>query len=313
MKGDIEKLMQAIDLPVSTEDQEQMKKGMLQREMVLRLADAPAPYRYYTVNYDGFVHVAQQVMADRNNLIFDWWNIDVLETGVDPNTWTAWAMVKMTASLFGQTRSITQRGVNKVTIRKDSDRPTGEEKEQAIKSAISDGMKKCSSWYGVFSHVFRGDVVAVLPKRDDKKEATNEQYIKLINHFKLREKDVYYGIPILPDKFKDFYSKMGWEDGIFQADFINVCYKKQVGVQSSNQDRQTISQHQAKYIRKLAHQIDSEASDDDIMLAISRHLREIHQIELPADAQIEDIPKEHYQKIVFFWKSYIEKRNRKVS
>jgi hypothetical protein len=316
MNWDIEKLMQAIDLPGSTEDQEKMKEGLLQREMVMRLADAPAPYKYYEVNYDGLVYVSQQVIADRNNRIFDWWNLEVLEVGVDQNTWTAWAMVKMTASLLGQTRSIMQRGVNKVTILKDNDCPSGDDQEQAVKAAISDGMKKCSSWFGIFSHVFRGDIFAILPHRNKEKKdiATNEQYIKLLSHFNLRGKEYYHGIPILPDEFRGYYVKMGWKDGIFKKDFLEVCYKNQ-GNSEGKQPRaasktsgQTISKHQADYVRKMARRVKSEASDEEIMRAISRHLREVHSINLPENARIEEIPKDYGQIVIDFWREHANKR-----
>lgn len=188
-----------------------------ERKVFYSRADEPFEYRHYQVNFDGVIYLPQQVMVDRNNWLFDSWNIIKGQHEICRSSWSVGVQVRMTAKIGGIERSIDQYGANKITVKKNQTEPTNDDLEQAIKSAISDGMKKCSSWLGVGSHVYRGEVKAILPNRCKDKIARNREYNYFIQALGLDEGDHYHGLAVLPDSFRKFYEEKGWT-GLFRSD-----------------------------------------------------------------------------------------------
>lgn len=260
-----------------------------QRKQFFQLADEPFDYRFYKVNYDGQVYVPQQVIVDRNNLLFDKWNIYKGPHEVCRSSWSVGVKVTMEVRILGTQRIIEQYGANKITIRTGQSEPSNDALEQSIKSAISDGMKKCSSWLGIASHVYRGDVKAISAGRKNN-TATNPEYKYFIEKLGLNEYDFEHGLAVLPDSFKDFYEAKNWE-GVFNSDVIglrnenrnqnnssNNISKRRFNQsqshrkESKNENTEGLSRRQIELIKEISSEIRPGISDKEIAANINGRL-----------------------------------------
>lgn len=107
-----------------------------------------------------------------------------------------------------------------MTINRGEQEPKPQATEDAKKSAISDCLKKCASWFGVASDVYKRKVKAIKPQKSD--GTPNALYQSLVQKFNLNSFDYKNGIVILPNSYKKFYADQGWEDGIFESDLQEV-------------------------------------------------------------------------------------------
>jgi len=104
-----------------------------------------------------------------------------------------------------------------MTILREASEPTAQDRMDCKKSAVSDSLKKCAAWFGVASDVFKGFIDVIKPQKFD--GTNNPLYNRLVSAFSFV--DPYglhrYGIPILPDSYREYYQEKGWQ-GIFKSD-----------------------------------------------------------------------------------------------
>ncbi|MFT9848373.1 hypothetical protein [Aneurinibacillus sp. REN35] len=266
---------------------ESYKQQMMEKERWLKLADAPFPYHHYKVNYDGNIYIAQQCIADRNGLLFEQFHYEAEEAQVDTDTWSVGVWVTVQAVINGREHRVRQYGVHTASKLRGEAKPSGDAIGQAIKSAVSDGMKKCSSWLGVAAHIYRGEVIAIRANRDKDGQPQSKFYLQNIEKFRLSEYDHKYGIPVLPDSFRSFYEQMGWTDGIFYSDVFDFNRKQAPRrEQTKNEIEQPetereesegkhpgfINEMQANYLRGLIHDFNANAQEAEIVQAMIAYL-----------------------------------------
>lgn len=279
----IENIAQSLEIELP----DSYKQQIMEKERWLKLADAPFPYRHYKVNDDGNIYISQQCIADRNALLFEQFQYEAEDARVNTDTWCVGVWVKVRAVINGKEHSVRQYGVHTISKLRGEAKPGGDALEQAIKSAVSDGMKKCSSWLGVAAHIYRGEVISIRANRDKDGQPQSRFYIQNLEKFGLSEYEYKYGIPVLPDSFKVFYEKMGWTDGIFYSDVFDFRDKHSVSRDESrkaerNQERSEeeigsenpafINEMQANYLRSLIHDFNENAQEGDIVQAIIAYL-----------------------------------------
>ncbi|MED0677636.1 Rad52/Rad22 family DNA repair protein [Aneurinibacillus thermoaerophilus] len=198
------------------------------------LLNAPFKYEEYGVNYEGHVYIGQQSVADRLNEVFGifGWEHKVIETKVDHELHTVSVFGRL--SIFDESYdrwiSREQFGDNVMNIRRNENEPTGQATENAKKAAVSDSLKKCASWFGLASDVYKGVVFAI--------KSGNFIFTKLATEFNLDVSEFgkyRHGIPILPDNYMDYYAARGWH-GIFYSDFLRIQSKS---VNPNAKDSQT--------------------------------------------------------------------------
>ncbi len=213
----------------------------------------PFEYSEYGVNYEGNVYVGQQSVIDRLNTVIGYqnWEHEPKEIKVNMDIFSVSVLGTMRVYDVETDRwvSRTQFGNDTMTILQNETEPRAQAIEDAKKSAISDSMKKCASWFGVASDVYKGKVTAVRPKKHDNTD--NMIYQALLNKFNLNAYDHRYGIVILPNSYKEFYKEKGWNDGIFQSDLqevINEFYGR-----SQQTDRAKNNQNQKGYEQNSFH------------------------------------------------------------
>ncbi|MDQ0255519.1 hypothetical protein J2S74_002901 [Evansella vedderi] len=201
----------------------------------------PFEYENYGVNYEGIVYVGQQAVADRlNDVIGPFnWELEIVEQNIDMQNYSVSVLGRLKAYDPETDRWIsrTQFGNDTMTILKNNSAPLPQAIEDAKKSAISDALKKCASWYGCASDVFRGKVTAI--KRETKNGDENKAYRALVNNFGLDTYSPLFknGIVILPDSYREYYVSKGWQ-GIFQSDLDNAFKSGNTGQQNhQNQNR----------------------------------------------------------------------------
>jgi hypothetical protein len=327
--------IEKLALSLGVELPENLTKRLQEKENWLRLADAPFPYRHYKVNYDGSIYISQQCIADRNALLFDQYRYDAEEAQVNTDRWSVGVWVRMHAVINGVEHSIRQYGVNMVNKLRTEVKPSGDTVEQAIKSAVSDGMKKCSSWLGIAAHIYRGEVISIKPNRDQEGRVQSKFYMQTLEKFGLSEYNYRYGIPVLPDAFKPYYEKMGWTDGIFYSD-VYYFKNKQAGereadapsqekvpkqpenaVEAGGQEEKPsfISEKQAGFLRGLIHDFNKEAQEEDIVQVIAAYLhkkridvvKEVESLGSKFDG-VHMLPAEHFPAIQYYFKQLKKSR-----
>ncbi|MED0672324.1 Rad52/Rad22 family DNA repair protein [Aneurinibacillus aneurinilyticus] len=275
----IGKIAQSLGVELSSSSREQI----MEKERWLKLADAPFPYHDYKVNYDGNIYIAQQCIADRNALLFDQFQYEAEEAQVNTDTWCVGVWVKVRAIINGKEHSVRQYGVHTISKLRGDVKPVGDAMEQAIKSAVSDGMKKCSSWLGIAAHIYRGEVISIRANRNKEGQSQSKFYLQNLEKFGLSEYEYKYGIPVLPDSFKSFYEKMDWTDGIFYSDVFgyrdhqedeHIPSEKMEKVQERSEAESPafINDMQANYLRGLIYDFNENAQEADIVQAIIAYL-----------------------------------------
>lgn len=279
----IDRIAQSLGVELSSSSREQM----MEKERWLKLADAPFPYCDYKVNYDGNIYIAQQCIADRNALLFDRFQYEAEEAQVNTDTWCVGVWVKVRAIINGKEHSVRQYGVHTISKLRGDVKPGGDAMEQAIKSAVSDGMKKCSSWLGIAAHIYRGEVISIRANRNKEGQPQSKFYLQSLEKFGLSEYEYKYGIPVLPDSFKSFYEKMDWTDGIFYSDVFGYkdnqederipsekMEKKTEKIQERSEVESSafINDMQANYLRGLIYDFNENAQEADIVQAIIAYL-----------------------------------------
>ncbi|KIV58926.1 hypothetical protein AM501_24010 [Aneurinibacillus migulanus] len=188
------------------------------------LLNTPFQYEDYAVNYEGHVYIGQQTVDDRLNEVFGifGWEHKSIQTEIDEE--------RHTVSVFGRLSiydekhnrwvSREQFGDRIMNIRKDESVPTGQAAENAKKAAVSDSLKKCASWFGLASDLYKGLVIGIKPNYA-------HAFNRLAIEFNLDISDYgkyKFGIPVLPDSYKPYYNQKGWK-GIFFSDFQRVIGK----------------------------------------------------------------------------------------
>jgi hypothetical protein len=290
----IEKIAQSLGVELS----DSYKTQLVEKERWLKLADAPFPYRHYKVNYDGNIYISQQCIADRNALLFDQFQYEAEDAHVNTDTWCIGVWVKVRAIINGKEHSVRQYGVHTISKLRGEFKPTGDAIEQAIKSAVSDGMKKCSSWLGIAAHIYRGEVISIRANRDKDGQPQSKFYLQNLEKFGLSEYEYKYGIPVLPDSFKPYYEKMGWTDGIFYSQVFDFKDKQpadrndsnkseksdKVKEESVSEDPAFINEMQANYLRGLIRDFNAHAQEEEIVQAMIAYLQK-RKIDVVKDAE----------------------------
>lgn len=183
----------------------------------------PFEYNEYGVNYDGAAYVGQQSMVDRLNEVlgFENWELEPLEIKVNMDTHSVSVLAKLNVYDAAKDRWIsrTQYGNDTMTILQGETEPRAQAIEDAKKSAVSDSLKKCASWLGCASDVFKGKVKAIKAKKSDKSE--NPLYIALVQKFGLNPYNFPQGLVILPESYRSYYEEKNW-NGIFETDLANA-------------------------------------------------------------------------------------------
>lgn len=303
------------------------KQQMMEKERWMKLADAPFPYHYYKVNDDGNIYIAQQCIADRNGLLFEQFQYDTEEADINPDTWSVGVWVTVRAVINGKEHRVRQYGVHTASKLRGEAKPGGDAIGQAIKSAVSDGMKKCSSWLGIAAHIYRGEVTAIRANRDKDGQPQSKFYLQNIEKFGLSEYDYKYGIPVLPDSFRSFYEQMGWTDGIFYSDVFDFNRKQSPrrtdaktrteAEQSAQTEQQEahgrnpgfINEMQANYLRSLIHDFNTNAQEADIVQAMIAYLVK-RKVDVVQEAEelgrrfttVEALPSVHFASVQRYFK-----------
>ncbi|MFC5449136.1 Rad52/Rad22 family DNA repair protein [Paenibacillus aestuarii] len=183
----------------------------------------PFEYDEYGINYEGAVYVSQQSIADRlNNILgIENWELEPVEININMDTYSVCVLAKLSVYDASKDRWIsrTQYGNDTMTILQGEQQPRAQAIEDAKKSAISDSLKKCASWLGCASDVFKGKVKCIKAHKNDRSD--NPLYMALIQNFGLNSFDYKYGLVILPDSYKAYYEEQGW-NGIFESDLANA-------------------------------------------------------------------------------------------
>jgi hypothetical protein len=183
----------------------------------------PFEYEEYGVNYEGVVYIGQQSVADRLNdvLGFQNWELEPLEININMDTYSVSVLGKLKVYDETTDRWVTrsQYGNDTMNILREETEPRPQAIEDAKKSAISDALKKCASWFGCASDIFKGKVKAIKPLKSDKTD--NKLYLALVSKFSLNPFDYKNGIVILPDSYKAYYEEHGWV-GIFESDLNSL-------------------------------------------------------------------------------------------
>lgn len=193
---------------------------------MLNLNDLNKPFSYseYSVNFDGQVYVSQQSMVDRLNEVVGHFNWEFEPLQIDVN------MSSQSVSCLGELRIWDeerqrwifrrQYGNDTMTVKKGRSNPDGQAIEDAKKSAVSDSLKKCASWFGTASDVYKG-IIKCIPVSD------KQLYWGLVNgkakelglspsHFK-------NGVVTLPNAYKAVI-----QNGIFESDILALQPQQQV-------------------------------------------------------------------------------------
>ncbi|MFS0557482.1 Rad52/Rad22 family DNA repair protein [Brevibacillus sp. 179-C9.3 HS] len=193
----------------------------------------PFSYDEYGVNYEGKVYISAQSVVERLNEVIGMLNWEMELLSIDVNQDYKSVSILGELRIYDQDRdrwvSRRQFGNDTMTIKRDESDPTGQAFEDAKKSAMTDALKKCASWFGVASDVYSSRLSAI-----SKKHST---YQTVLKHFNLQPESHENGIVVLPDTYRDYYQSMSWF-GIFQSDiaalFKNDKQKHGNGVTGQN-------------------------------------------------------------------------------
>jgi hypothetical protein len=181
----------------------------------------PFPYMAYGVNYEGQAYVSIQWVVDRLNEVVGPlnWRHEFFDVSENLNDFSVELLGRL--SIWNEERQEwlerTNYGNDTMTIKKEQQYPTAQDRMDCKKSAVSDSLKKCAAWFGVASDVFKGFFEVIKPKKSD--GSVNPLYDRLVVAHGIVDKygNHKYGIPILPDSYRDHYKEKGWK-GIFQSD-----------------------------------------------------------------------------------------------
>lgn len=210
----------------------------------------PFEYLEYKVNYEGYVAVGPQSIADRLNQVLGIynWKHDIREFKEDRKNFTVSILGQLDVKdpSNDQWISRTQFGDKKVQKSSEAEEPTAQAFLDAQKAAVSDSLKKCASLFGVASDVYKGRVKGIKAKNENNQP--NKMYLALADYFGL---DILYdnhfklGITVLPDDYKPYYQKNEWL-GIYEGDLKSVMAawrQKQGQGGSATTDRGTGMSH----------------------------------------------------------------------
>jgi hypothetical protein len=174
----------------------------------------PFHYLDYKVNYEGHAYIGVQNIVNRLNDVLGMfnWTHKAVQVDIDQE--------RHSVSVFGRLEiwdadnqrwiSREQYGDDPMTIKKGESEPDAQAAENAKKSAMSDSLKKCAAWFGVGSDLFAGKVTVLRPN--------TTPYLKVATNYGLDTSYRFkYGIPVLPDSYRSYYSEMSW-NGIFESD-----------------------------------------------------------------------------------------------
>lgn len=200
------------------------------------LLNEPFPYIAYGVNYEGQAYVSIQWVVDRLNEVVGPlnWRHEFFDVNESMDDFSVELLGRL--SIWNDARQEWMERANygndTMTILREAQTPTAQDRMDCKKSAVSDSLKKCASWFGVASDVFKGFIDVIKPKKSD--GSNNTLYHRLVAAHGIV--DLYgahkYGIPILPDSYRDHYKEKGWE-GVFQSD-IKALFNGNRGTSSES-------------------------------------------------------------------------------
>ncbi|MGF7033464.1 hypothetical protein J2T17_004412 [Paenibacillus mucilaginosus] len=185
------------------------------------LLNEPFPYEAYKATYDGQPYVSVQWIVERLNTVLgptNWRHefYDVTENMHDKSVELIGRL-----SIWDAEKGIWLERVNwgndTMTIARGATEPTAQDRMNAKKSSVSDSLKKCAAWFGAASDVFKGMVTIIKPEKYN--GDPNLLYTQLVSKYPfVNQYGAHkYGIPVLPDSYREFYEKQGWS-GIFASD-----------------------------------------------------------------------------------------------
>ncbi|MEF2247956.1 Rad52/Rad22 family DNA repair protein [Paenibacillus sp. IITD108] len=192
--------------------------------MPMQELNAPFKYDEYKVNYEGYVAVGPQSVADRLNEVFTIfnWSHDILEFQEDYNEFTVSVrgLLKIRDPHSGEWVTRTQFGDKKIVMASTAERPKAQAFLDAKKAAVSDSLKKCAALFGVASDVYKGRIKSVKSGRTKGIGEYSELYLALAHFFQLNyqyDSRFEHGITILPEDYRGYYEKHNMT-GIFEND-----------------------------------------------------------------------------------------------
>lgn len=190
---------------------------------ILEYLNAPFRYQEYGVNYEGQVYVSQQSIVDRLNEVLGIanWELIPKEINTDMDLFSVSVLGIMKVYDPEQDRWITrtQFGDATMKIKRGENFPSAQAIEDAKKSAMSDALKKCASWFGVASDVYKG-LIKCVPKNKINGDI-NPIWNRIIKSYGLDPYKYDNGIVILPDSYKEYYVEKKWY-GIFESDMAAI-------------------------------------------------------------------------------------------
>lgn len=192
------------------------------------LLNAPFPYSAYRANYEGQAYVGVQWMVDRLNEVLGPlnWRHEFFDVKEDMEDFSVELIGRLL--VFDDEKKTWMERVNfgnaTMTILRERNLPTAQDRMACKKSAVSDSLKKCAAWFGVASDVFKGLIDVIKPLKSNGED--NPIYYMLVAtrgflHPYGAHKN---GIPVLPDSYQHYYKDKEWE-GIFQSDLRNLYSK----------------------------------------------------------------------------------------
>lgn len=196
----------------------------------------PFPYLAYGVNYEGQAYVSVQWVVDRLNEVLGPlnWRHEFFDVTENLDDFSVELLGRL--SIWNEARQEWMERINygndTMTVKRDEQYPTAQDRMDCKKSAVSDSLKKCAAWFGVASDVFKGFIDVIKPKKSD--GSNNPLYHRLVAAHGIVDQygSHKYGIPILPDSYRDHYKEKKWE-GIFQSD-INALFTGNRGTGSES-------------------------------------------------------------------------------
>lgn len=212
--------------------------------------NAPFPYQSYGVNYEGQPYVGIQSIVDRLNEVVGPlnWRHEFYDVTENLEDFSVELLGRL--SIWDEGKQIWMERVNygndTMTVNRGETYPKAQDRMDCKKSAVSDSLKKCASWFGVASDIFKGFIDVIKAKKNDGND--NPLYQRLvathaiIDHYGTHK----YGIPVLPESYREYYKEKGWA-GIFQSDLtasFNGKNTTQTGKSESNEPTSIIPDDQ---------------------------------------------------------------------